>query len=158
MVESAMDEWAPALEPVATIHIELAPPIDLGSAPDGHRRVVPIVGGWFEGFGGGVVLPAGADFQVLVSETITTLHARYVLQADTGARLDVENRGIRTASPEDTAALVRGETVPPDRVYFRSSPRFTTSDGDLAWVNGALFVARGTRHPDEVVLAVFRVM
>jgi hypothetical protein len=149
---------APSLELAATIHIELAPPIDLGPAPDGHRRVVPITGGRFEGFGSsGVVLPAGADFQVLVSDTLTTLHARYVLEAASGARLSVENIGVRTASVEDTAAIVRGEAVAPERVYFRTGPRITTSDAALAWVNGTLFIGRGTRHPDEVVLEVFRV-
>ncbi|GMA21223.1 DUF3237 family protein [Arsenicicoccus piscis] len=121
------------------------------------RRVVPIRGGQVHGTGvSGRVLAGGADFQLLVADTAAHLEARYLIDLDDGTRLYVDNRAIRSASPEDSAALARGEAVDPDRVYFRCAPRLAAAvDGPWAWVHERIFVGVGRRAPRGVTIEFF---
>jgi len=149
---------APGLEYVARIVVEVGTPIDLGRAPRGHSRIVPITGGSFVGPGlRGRVVPGGADNQLLVTDTLTELDAQYALETDDGAMIGVRNVGLRAGSPADIAALVAGRAVAPDRIRFHTMPRFTTADPGLGWLNDRLFVARGVRRPTAVELEVFSV-
>ncbi|MCX6469765.1 MAG: DUF3237 domain-containing protein [Corynebacteriales bacterium] len=149
---------APRLEFVAHLVIDVGPAIDLGDLPDGHRRIVPILGGSVTGPRlRGRVLPAGADHQYLRSERVTELDARYALETDDGARVAVENVGLRVGSATDVAALLRDEPVDPDRIYFRTQPRLSSAYPDYAWLADTLFVATGERTPTTVELDVFAV-
>jgi hypothetical protein len=152
------DAAAPELVFVAHVSVEVGDPIDIGDLPDGHRRLVPILGGSVRGPEiNGRVLAGGADNQILRSATSTELEARYVLETVEGERIAVHNVGIRSGSDDDIAAIVRGEVVPHERIYFRSLPRLTSAAPRLNWINETLFVAKGRRLPDSVELTVFRI-
>ncbi|GAA3666947.1 DUF3237 domain-containing protein [Arthrobacter ginkgonis] len=142
----------PALSYLATVKVEVSRPIEVGDTPDGFRRIVPITGGSVEGPElRGTVLPVGADFQLLKSDTLTELEAKYVIETDEGEKIYVSNFGIRAGSAEDIAALVRGESVDPQRIYFRCVPRMV-SEGRWAWLGSRILVGSGVRHPDAVHL------
>lgn len=149
----------PVLEPVFSLAVEVGAPVDLGPAEDGHRRMVPILGGTLSGPDGlrGRVVPGGADHQVLVSPELTRLDARYVVETDAGDRLGVHNRGVRSGAAQDIAALVRGEPVDPARIYFRCTPELSSAAPAWAWVTRTVFVATARREPDRVLLDVFAV-
>ena len=145
----------PALELAFTVTVLLGDVIDVGRTAHGHRRVIPITGGTVMGPAlSGRVLPAGADYQVIRPDGTTELEARYVLETGAGL-VYVDNRGFRTASPDDVERLTRGEPVDPSRVYFRTTPRFETAVPELAWLQSTVFVALAVRHPDSVELSVY---
>jgi len=98
------------------------------------------------------VLPGGADFQLIVSETLTELDARYTLELDGGDLVFVTNRAIRSGPPELMAKIARGEPVDPGAIYFRCAPSFETAAKPLAWINERMFVGAGVRHPDRVAM------
>jgi hypothetical protein len=149
---------APSLEHVATLHVHVGPPQEVGDTPQGRRRIIPITGGTVTGpYLNGTILPGGADFQSIRSATYTDIHARYVVETIDGHRVYIENTGIRTGSAEDIAKLARGEAVDPSRIYFRSYPRFETAAPELAWLHEQLFIATGARFPDRVVLTFYRI-
>lgn len=149
---------APALEHLATLLVDVAPPQEIGQTPAGRRRVIPIVGGTVTGaLLSGRILPGGADFQSIRSDTYTDIHARYVIETDAGETVYVENTGIRTGSAEDIAKLAQGRPVDPARIYFRSYPRFETAAPRLAWLNTHLFLGTGARYPDRVELNFFAI-
>ncbi len=148
---------APALRLVSTIRVQVAEPMELGEGPDGRRRIVPILSGAAAGELEGVVLPGGADFQVLRPDGVTELEARYAIETSDGTRIEIVNRGIRAGDPEDIAKLMAGQPVDPDRIYFRSVPALRAPAGGWEWVNRTLFVGRGIRRPDAVELTVFAV-
>jgi hypothetical protein len=50
---------------------------------------------------------------------------------------------------------VRGEAVDPAEIYFRTTPRFTSSHPDYAALSSRLFVGIGEREPSRVILSVF---
>ncbi|MDV8021258.1 DUF3237 domain-containing protein [Rhodococcus sp. IEGM 1330] len=148
----------PGLIFIAHLSVTVGVPIDLGEVGDGHRRLVPILGGTVDGpLLHGRVLPGGADHQILRTATLTELDARYALETDAGERIAVHNVGIRSGTKEDIDALVHGEHVAADRVYFRSQPRLSSAASRLAWMNERLFVGSGERLPNSVELDVYQV-
>jgi hypothetical protein len=146
----------PSLSFLTTIEVAVGEPIEVGETPEGHRRIIPIVGGTVEGPAlNGKVLPAGADFQILKSGTLTELQAQYAIETDDGDRIYVSNFGLRSGSADDIAALVRGESVPPERIYFRCSPRLSSAGERWAWLASKIIVGTGERHPKAVRLNLF---
>ena len=148
----------PALEHVADLRVRVAAPLEIGKIAGNLRRVISIEGGEVTGPRiRGKVLPGGADFQVMRSDGITDLHARYVIETDDSHLIYVENSGIRYGPPELMEKLRRGEIVDPALIYFRSTPRFETAAPAYAWLMQSLFVCSGARFPDRVELQFFRV-
>ena len=149
---------APKLKRFMSLEISLGSPIDLGIAPEGHRRIVPIIGGYFSGDGfKGTVLPGGLDNQVLESETVTRLHAIYVLELEDGGRIYVDNSGVRSGHADDIRALIAGQPVKSSSIYFRTAPHFSSGRPEWSWLSGKAFVAAGIRKPDAVLLDVYEV-
>jgi hypothetical protein len=67
----------PHLELVTRVAVRLEPPRSLGQTPWGERRLVPIVGGHFDGPRlKGAVVPGGADWQVIHADGMTTVDTR----------------------------------------------------------------------------------
>jgi hypothetical protein len=91
---------------------------------------------------------------VVRPDGVTEIVARYTLKLDDGALVYVVNRGIRHAAPEDMARLLRGEAVPPERVYSRTAPVFETAAPAHAWLHRSLFVGFGERRPDSVLVRI----
>lgn len=156
---------APTLEHAFDLTVFVATPIEAGQTfglnSRGRRRIIPITGGTVRGQVNGTVLPGGADFQLVVSETSADLDARYLLRLDdadwAGAHVFVQNRALRRGSAEDIAKLVRGEPVDPAAIYFRCVPSFEVSHPALSWMTESLFVGTGARFPDRVEISVYRV-
>jgi len=139
------------------LRCQVGQPLDFGSIPAGRRRIVPILGGTFEGSGiRGRILPGGADWQIVRSDGVAELDTRYTLETDDGKLIYVQNAGIRFASPEVTAKLMKGEPVDPSLVYFRTVPKFETSAPELAWLMQSIFVGTGERYPADVVLRFWK--
>ena len=143
---------------VADISVEVGPIITVGETAEGVRRVIPILGGRITGPRlNGVILAAGADYQLVQADGTLTLEARYVIQLDDGAMVYVVNTGIRSGPPEVLARLGRGEIVDPSQVYFRTTPKFATGAKDHQWLTRSWFLGHGARHPDRVQITVFQV-
>jgi hypothetical protein len=145
-------------EPIFRIHCEVANILDLGAAPFGHRRVVNLLGGTVSGAKlNGRVLPGGADWQIMAQDGSLDIHARYTIESDAGALIQVDSRGLRTGPPEVLARLSRGEDVDPSRYYFRTVMRFETAHPSTAWMNRILALAKGARERNAVKLDVYEV-
>jgi hypothetical protein len=148
----------PRLEHFCDLAVTVAPVIDAGDGPFGRRRVIPITGGVVSGPSmRGRVMPAGADFQIVVAGTTAHLDARYLIELDDGARIFVHNTALRHAAPEVSARMMRGEPVDPAEVYFRCQPRFETGDVRWRWLGERQFIGRGERMPDSVRLSFWLV-
>ena len=143
---------------IVNLNVFVGKPIEVGETPLGFRRLIPILGG--EATGPrlrGQILAGGADFQLVRPDHTTELHARYVIEAADGARIYVENSGLRHGPTEAMEHLRHGEPVDPALIYFRTVPRFKTGDADWLWLTRHIFIAAGVRHPDRVELAIYQV-
>jgi hypothetical protein len=146
-------------EPIFRIHCEVANILDLGEAPFGHRRVVNLLGGTVSGAKlSGRILPGGADWQTMAVDGALDIHARYVIESDGGALIEVDSRGVRNGSPDVMARLGRGEDVDPSLYYFRTVMRFATAHPSAAWLNRILALAKGARERNAVKLEVYEVV
>ena len=140
----------------ADLRVEVGTPQEVGRTVHGQRRLIPILGGAATGDGWSArVLPGGADFQLIVSDRLSELDARYVLETDGGDLIYVQNRAVRSGPAELIARLVRGEPVDPAQVYFRCSPSFETASTALSWITERMFVGTGARYPDAVAMRFF---
>lgn len=122
---NAGPQQAPELEFICEARVTVDPPQDLGDVGKGGRRVVPITGGAFVGpHLRASVLAGGADWQVLRSDGVAELEARYTLHTDDGALIYVRNLGLRHGPAEIMAALAAGRRVEPGSFYFRGATFF----------------------------------
>ena len=146
------------LIPLFKAEISLAPPQELGDTPQGRRRIIGITGGRFSGERlSGRVLPGGADWQVIRSDGVADLDARYTLETQDGALIYVRNRGLRHGPPEILRRLAAGESVDPSLYYMRTTPSFETGDARYLWLNRMVCVATGARRAAAVELEVFEI-
>lgn len=164
---SAIDGAAAAasdtiVAPVLTLEFQmivtLGAPVEMGIVLGGRRRFIPITGGTVSGARlAGVVLPGGGDWQTIGEDGTTEIHARYALRASDGTVVEIDNPGVRVASPAVIARLTAGEDLDPSLYYFRTTPRFSLPAGKHDWMRQSIFVAVGIRHPKTVEIKVYRV-
>lgn len=139
----------PKSELVMEITCDIAGSIDLGDTPTGHRAMVPITGGSFTGAGiKGIVLPGGADRQLLRSDGYKNLEARYELQTDDGQVISVFNR-----------VLAKVNRAPSDPVF--SNITLSAPEGKYGWINREVYIGTLTSlRParQAVLIRVFRIL
>ena len=141
-----------------TLHVRVGPATEFGRVPAGRRRIIPIVGGTFDGPAvRGTVVPGGADWQIVREDGLSQLDTRYTLQTDGGALIYIQNAGMRHAPPDIMAKLLADQPVDPSKVYFRTVPTFETSARELQWLTRAIFIGVGERRQDEVIVHVWKV-
>ena len=144
---------------VFSLVIKVGTPIVAGDVGWGTRRVIPVLGGEVRGPDmRGIILPSGADFQIIRPNGFTELEAKYAFQMDDGAIVYIENIGIRFGPKDALDLIARGEIVDPSLIYFRSVPKFETGSENYRWLMEHLFIGSGARHPDRVELDVHQVM
>lgn len=146
----------PPLSFLATFSITVGAPSEIGPTYEGVRRLVPITGGSVDGPQlKGQILGSGADYQLLASDTLTEIDARFAVETVEEERLYVTNFGVRSGEASDIARLVRGEPVDTARVYFRCTPRVISSGSHWSWLAERILVGSGRRHQDRVEIDVF---
>lgn len=149
---------APGLEFVCQLRVMLDTPMVVGPTPHGLRRIIPIVGGTVEGpMVNGNIIDGGADWQVVRADGVAELEAHYQFITDDGVTIYIKNTGLRVASPEVAARIGRGETVSDSDYYFRAVPQFSAPEGKYGWMNNTLFICRGIKEPDHVLIQVWKV-
>jgi hypothetical protein len=146
-------------QPIFTIAAELEAVVTLGRTPYGERRFVGITGGTVRGPKlNGRILPGGADWQIVRTDTAADIEARYIIEAESGARILVNSAGLRHGPPEVLEQLARGDKVDPALYYFRTVMRFETADPAADWLNRILALARGERAARSVRLEAYEVL
>jgi hypothetical protein len=132
--------------------------VNMGAAPLGERRVVYIDGGSFEGPAMRGEVLGGADWQILRSDGVLELDARYAIREARGGTVQVLSQGYRHGPPEVMAQLARGEVPDPESYFFRTVMRFETGAEDLAWLNKVIAVATAERQARRVELRAWRLL
>jgi Protein of unknown function (DUF3237) len=151
-------DTSPALTMVFKAKITLSPPVESGTIDGKRKRFIPITGGTVSGPKlNGTIQLGGGDWQAIHDDGLTEIFARYAIKADDGTVIQITNPGVRVAAPDIIKRLAAGEDVDPSLYYFRSTPQFEVAKGPHDWLRRKVFVARGIRRPDHVLLEVFEV-
>jgi len=112
-------------------NVTIAEMLNFGKSKYGERRIIPITGGTFKGPNiEGVVLPGGADWQLVRPDGDVELYARYTLKTTDGSLIQMTNRVLIHTPPKDS------KTGP----YIRSVIDFEApSTSPYDWLNHAIF-------------------
>lgn len=149
----------PQLEFVCEIKVHVAKPQEIGDTGTGTRKIIPLLGGAFKGPKmQGTILPGGNDWQLIKKDGVAEVDARYTLQTSDGVLIYLWNKGLRIASEEVLKKLANGESVDSNEYYFRTIPVFETSKGKYDWLMQSVFIAKGIRNPDNVVIEVWKIL
>jgi len=125
---------------------------------NGRRQLIVVKEGVLTGMLKGRVLPGGIDSQIIRSNGITELSARYALELEDGRAIYVENNGFRRVDPSCIADVSAGKIVDPKYVYFASVPKFEVYDESLRWLERSLFICKAVRLPDKVLIRFYQVL
>jgi len=127
-----------------------------------HKRIIfgPVSGGARQGYvafkdgivrgpklNGKLLEYSGADYAVVRADGVVETNAQYLLEADDGAPIYIQNRGyIYNTQPNS-----------PGPAYFRCTPYFRAPVGKHDWLNRTVIVGGGERHenPDYTIFRYY---
>jgi hypothetical protein len=145
----------PSLEFIYECEVTLADTIDFGPTLEGHRRIIPITGGWFRGPKvKGQVVSGGSDWNLERADGTGSVEAAYYLRTDDGVLIRIVNKG--TGEPRSPAGDSGAE-----RFFMFTSPTFEAPKGKYEWMNQGTFVGTlGARREQTkaVLIRVFKVI
>ena len=141
------------------LDIELDPMIDIGKVPLGHRRVFPIKGGTMTGELNGVVLPGGADWNLVRPDGTAVFWALYTLQTDDGVNIMIQNEGGMPGNEEDIAKMVDGDMSDVPNIYSWGTPKFEVAGEKYAFLNERIFLSTLTpKSPVSLFVDIYEVL
>jgi hypothetical protein len=146
--------FAPKLEFAFEIRAELAPTVHIGHGVGELTEFTPITGGTVTGPRlRGVVLPGGGDWSS-TRGPVCQLDARYLLQAEDGAVIDIVNRGYYHPAPDSPDQFDDGLQVSEAGHYYRTSPVFRTDAPAHRWLAETVFVGLARPEAGETAVAI----
>ncbi|CAN5486128.1 hypothetical protein BH09PSE4_BH09PSE4_03930 [soil metagenome] len=143
--------FAPLMEHAFTVAIDLTgirwvSPTTMGAS----RAAIYAASGTVVGprLNGKVIPMSGGDFPLLRPDGVIDFDARYLLEADDGAIIYMQNRGYRwPRSPEIGERMTRNEPVDHSEYYMRVSPKFDAPAGPHEWMSKHVFVGVAEKIP-----------
>jgi hypothetical protein len=123
-------------------------PLSNGSS----QGYTPAIGGTITGprLSGSVVPHSGADYALVCTDGTIELNAHYLLKADDGTLIYIQNRGY----------LIRPEVGQPQPSYFRLTPYFRVPKGPHDWLSCTCIVGGGERrqNPDRTLFRYYALL
>ncbi|MFF0754055.1 DUF3237 domain-containing protein [Streptomyces sp. NPDC004267] len=150
--------FTPALDFAFEVRAFLAPSLRIGHGAGEVTEYVPITGGTVDGPRlCGTVLAGGGDWCDRRGG-VYQLDARYLLQADDGAVIDITNRGYYHEDDPTAPAQYDGALqVSEAGVYYRTSPVFRTAAPAHLWLARTVFIGLARGDESEVAIRFYSV-
>lgn len=147
---------SPALSFLFDMELQVEAPHLPGQTPKGHKRIIRVSGGTFQGeLLKGEVVPGGDDWITVREDGTIIQDVRILLKTDDEALIMMTYRGIRTGRPEVLERLDNNEDVDPSDYYFRTAPIFETSSDKYHWLNNRIIISTGKRMLGKVNYSVY---
>jgi hypothetical protein len=111
----------------------------------GFLRVIPIVGGTFEGKIKGEIVSGGADWNTERNDGISHVFAKYLLKTHDGEFIAIENKGKIKFSQDS---------------MIKTVPRFQADiTGNYAWLNHGVYVGslEGGKKEGQVEIIIYKI-
>ncbi len=155
---AARSGFTPALHFAFEVRAFLAPSLHIGHGAGEVTEYVPIIDGTVDGPRlRGTVLAGGGDWFDRRRE-VYQRDARYLLQADDGAVIDITNRGCyHEDNPAAPAQYDGTEQVSEAGVYYRTSPVFRTDAPAHLWLARTVFIGLARGDDSEVAIRFYSV-
>lgn len=140
------------------MRLQLGQRIKLGRVPQGGVRGFTAAGGGIiEGpmLNGKVIGGTGGDWPIYRDDHAVVFSAHYMLEADDGTKIYLQNKGFRYASPEIAAKMEALEPVAFEDYYFRVAPTFDVETGPHDWLTKNIIVGCAQRQADHSIFHFF---
>jgi len=124
----------------------------------GHKGYTPCSGGTIYGprLSGRIVPDSGADFADVRGDGTILIRSHYLLEADDGTKIYINNNGYLVPAKPGEGKLVEGVRQP---AYFCFSPTFIVPEGPHDWMSRTLIIGTGSRrtNPDHSIFTYYAV-
>lgn len=121
------------------------------------RAFTPVLGGRFTGPDlHANILSGGGDFSVDING-VFRLEARYLMEAENGDVIEIQNRGVGHSTPEIFETMIEHGKASLDSVYFRTTALFFTDSQPHGWLGEKVFVGVGREFGTEIVIHIYEV-
>lgn len=133
-------------ELIMKLHVQCEETMEVKNDGSGYLRVIPIVGGTFEGKLSGEVVSGGADWNTTRDNGIAHVFAKYLIKTSDNEYIAIENEG-----------KIRFE----EAGIIKTTPRFQADGkGRYAWLNSGVYVASletGTKE-GQVEITIYKLI
>jgi hypothetical protein len=134
-------------------------PAQLIATPIGTRMTFIARGGRVEGHRlRGEILPGGGDWLMVGTDQIGRVDARATVRTEDNALIHFESRGVIKLPADGLERLGRGERLPFEETYVRTTPKFETSDERYVWLNELVIVGYNELSRDHIDYRMYRVL
>lgn len=126
------------------LHVICGKDMEVKEDGRGYLRVIPIVGGTFDGIVSGTIVPGGADWNTTYREGVAHVFAKYLLKTEDGIYIAIENEGKIDFNKE---------------ARIRTVPKFQVSnDSSLAWLNIGVYVGELNfgEKPGQIEIVIYQ--
>jgi hypothetical protein len=107
---------------------------------------------------GKVISNSGGDWALYRDDHTVQFSARYMLEAEDGTQIYMQNTGYRHAPPDVAARMEALEQVDPSEYYFRITPTFETPIGKHDWLTRTLIIGSAHRHAEHSIFTYYAVL
>jgi hypothetical protein len=123
--------------------------------PGGGRIFVPPAGGIVEGprLNGKVMPYSGAEWAHTRSDNVNEINAHYMIQADDGTLIYLQNRGYHYSMDPSKPRPAFGDNVP---YYFHPVPTFDCPVGPHDWLTRTVIIGSAKRFMEPSKHSVFQ--
>jgi len=158
---------APRLEHVFSIKLTFGGIQNIQNMPSGAGRgAVYIAEGTVSGprLNGRVLPGSGGDWALFRPDDTVATDARYMIEADDGALILMQNRGFLWGRYPDTLKKIQnwmfrgGPEVPFTDFYLRASPSFEVEKGPHDWLTRHIFAGVGERRHDGNTISYYALL
>ncbi|MZR11672.1 DUF3237 family protein [Maritimibacter sp. DP07] len=106
---------------------------------------------------GRVLGGTGGDYPLFRRDETVNLNAHYVLQAEDGTYIYINNMGYRHATADVNERLRANEVLDPSEYYFRLHPIFDAPEGPHDWLTRTVVIGTADRREDHTIFDYFAV-
>ena len=125
----------------------------------GSQGYTPCASGTIYGprLSGRVIPDSGADYAAVRGDGTIVVNSHYMLEADDGTKIYINNNGYLVPAPATGGEIVAGIKQPS---YFRFNPTFVVPAGPHEWMGRTVFVGAGQRraNPDHSIFTYYAVI
>jgi hypothetical protein len=141
-------------------HVDVEEFYDVGETFRGHRQIVKVKGGWFDGPKlKGEIMPGTGDWFIVRPGGVAEGDVRDTYRTHDGHIIYVSYRGIINASEQVWERLGRGEDVPYGEYYARMQPMYEVAAASpYGWLNNVLAVSVGKQEALGITYDVYQIL
>lgn len=106
----------------------------------------------------GKFLPGSVDWVQVGSDGISRLDIRGAVRTEDGALIYFESKGVSKLPADARKRLAKGERLPFNETYLKTTPKLETSDERYLWLNELVLVGYNEFSPGQIDFRIYSLL